>query len=186
MKLKIFQRNAERKGDVKKVRREGEIPAALYVREKPTETIKIDKHEFISLLRQIKPGRLSTTKFTLIDENGKERFAIVKDIQYHVTDYSVIHLDFEELLDDVKVNVNIPIECTGVADCPGIKLGGTLRQVIRHLRVECLPKYIPEYFELAVKSLGVRGAKRLKDLEIPTEVRPLADLNEVSVVIAKR
>lgn len=186
MKLKIFQRTSEKKSDAKKIRREGEIPAALYVRGKPTEAIKVDKDEFTSLLRQIKPGRLPTTKFTLNDENNKFRYAIIKDIQYNITDYSVIHLDFEELLDDVKVNVNVPIECAGVADCPGIKLGGTLRQVIRYLRVECLPKYMPEYFELDVKSLGIRDAKRLKDLEIPSEVRPLADLNEVSVVIAKR
>lgn len=186
MKLKFIKRTAERKSDAKKLRREGEIPAALYVKGKPTETISLNMDEFEGLLRQIKQGRLCTTKFSLVDEKGKVRTAIIKDIQYHVTNYNIIHLDFEELLDDVKVNVNVPIECVGVMDCPGIKLGGTLRQVIRNLRVQCLPKYIPDAFELDTRTLGVRDARRLKDLEIPKEVRPLADLNEVCIVIAKR
>jgi large subunit ribosomal protein L25 len=134
----------------------------------------------------MKPGRLSTTKFTLVDEKGQEKKCIVKEIQYHITTYEVIHLDFEELLDDVKVNVNIPIECVGVTDCQGIKLGGVLRQVIRSLRVECFPKDMPESFELDIRALALNDSKRLKDLNIAETVRPLADLNEVAVVIAKR
>ncbi len=111
---------------------------------------------------------------------------ILKDIQYDPTNYSIIHLDFEELLDDVPVNVKVPIECTGVVDCTGVKLGGILRQVIRHLRVRCLPKDMPSFFQVDVKAMGIMDVKRLADLNIPQTVRPLADMNEVAVVIAKR
>ncbi|NGX42733.1 MAG: 50S ribosomal protein L25 [Chlamydiae bacterium] len=186
MKLNIYHRTVERKSDVKKFRREGKIPAVLYVRGKPSEAIVVDTAEFEKVMRDLEQGRLSTTKFTLVSEDGKKRIGIVKDIQYHITSYEVIHLDFEELLDDVKVNVNVPIVCTGAADCVGIKLGGVLRQVIRHLRVQCLPKDLPEFFELEVKALQLNDARKLMDLEIPSAVRPLRSLNEVAVVIAKR
>lgn len=186
MKLTTTKRPAERKGDTKRLRREGMVPAVLYVRGQPSETITVPKADFDKILRTVQKGRLSTTKIALIGEHGKARPAILKDIQYHPTTYDVIHLDFEELLDKVKINVNVPIECTGVADCQGVKLGGVLRQVIRNLRVQCLPKDMPEVFELDVKAMNLADAKKLNELAVSKAVRPLQDLNEVCVVIAKR
>ncbi len=71
---------------------------------------------------------MPTTVFTLSD-GKKERRAIIKDIQYHLTTYHVSHIDFEELVDNVPVSVKVPVNCIGVADCMGIKFGGFLRQV---------------------------------------------------------
>lgn len=186
MKLKIEKRTAERKSDCKKLRNLGKIPAVVYVHGKASEPIAVDAAEFEAILRNLKQGRLPTTKITLVDESGKEKKVLVKDIQYHVTTYNVVHLDFEELIDDVKVKVKVPIECIGEVDCVGIKLGGVLRRVIRHLRVQCFPKDLPEFFQMDVKSLGLKESRKLVDMEIPEGVRPLMDLNEVAVVIAKR
>lgn len=186
MKLKIEKRSAERKSDSKSLRNTGKIPAVIYNRGKASEPIAVDAAEFDTIMRNLKKGRLPTTKITLVDESGKEKTVLVKEIQYHVTTYRVVHLDFEELIDDVKVKVKVPIECIGEVDCVGIKLGGVLRRVIRHLRVQCLPKDLPEYFQMDVKTLGLKEVRRLADMKIPEGVRPLMDLNEVAVVIAKR
>lgn len=186
MKLNVFKRAQLKKSESNKIRREGNIPAILYAHGTNTESIVVDGPGFTTLLRGVKPGRLSTTIFNLKDELGKERRAILKEIQYHPTTYNVQHLDFEELFDDVKVNVNVPIECTGVVDCMGVKLGGFLRQVIRQMRIRCLPKDIPSVFTIDVKNMGINESKRLNDLEIPQTVRPIADLNEVAVIVAKR
>lgn len=186
MKLNVFKRELIKKSESNKIRREGNIPAVMYIRGKSTDAIVVDGSEFSALLRTVQPGRLSTTVFSLKEENGKERRAILKEIQYHPTTYKVQHLDFEELFDDVKVTLNVPIECTGVVDCVGVKLGGVLRQVIRKLRVRCLPKDIPSVFFIDVKSMGQNDKKRLAELEIPQTVRSVVDLNEVAVIIAKR
>jgi large subunit ribosomal protein L25 len=110
----------------------------------------------------------------------------LKDITNNPVSYQVIHLDFEELHKDVKVNVKVPIEMTGVVDCIGVKLGGTLRQVIRHVKVRCLPQDIPACFYLDVKNLDLRQSRRLEQLEIPPTVKPIANMKEVAVLIAKR
>ncbi len=186
MKLKTIKRAAERKCEAKKLRREGSIPAVIYLRGKEAEAASIDSTEFSTLMRTIQPGRLSTQVFTLVGENGQSRTAIIKEIQYNIINYNVIHLDFEELKDDQPVNVKVPIECVGMAESPGVKGGGVLRQVIRYLRVRCLPKDIPASFVMDVKTLGPRESRRLKDLNISEGVRPLANLNEVAAVIVKR
>ena len=186
MKLQTIKRTADSKSEVKKLRREGYIPAVLYMKGKSGDTLAVKANDFQAYLRQVKSGHLPTTIFTLVDDQGTERRVVIKDIQYAITTYAVTHLDFEELASDHKINVNIPIECTGMVDCVGIKLGGVLRQVIRHVRVRCLPKDLPSYFELDIRELGLKQTKRLKDLEIPKSVHPLVDMNEVVAVIVKR
>lgn len=186
MKLSITERKAEGKCHSNRLRKRGFVPAVLYVRGKESLPISVDRSHFDAALRSIPKGRLSTTIFSLADEKGKEIRAIVKEIQYHPTSYDIIHLDFEELQKDVPVNIKVPIECIGVLDCAGIKLGGVLRRVIRYLKVSCLPDHIPPYFELDVTALGMKQYKKLSDLQIPKNVKPLVDLGEVAVVIAKR
>jgi len=186
MKLPIYKRSSNKKSELNTLRREGKIPAVLYVRGKESEPLFLEQSTFLSTLRQIKEGHLPTSKFTLVTEEGKEIPVLVKDIQYKPTTYEIIHLDFEELLPDVKVRAKVPIECVGAIDCVGIKLGGVLRQVVRNLPIECLPGDLPECFELDVKELGLNESKKLKDLNLPSTVRPLADLRQVAVVIAKK
>ncbi|MBY0528622.1 MAG: 50S ribosomal protein L25 [Rhabdochlamydiaceae bacterium] len=185
MKLTMKPRTGEKKSDIKQIRREGDIPAVIYSAKTQPEKLIIVGPEFGAILRGVKPGQLPTTVFTLSD-GKRERKAIIKDIQYHLTSYRVSHIDFEELSDDVAVSVKVPINCVGIADCQGIKLGGFLRQVIRHVKVECLPKNIPSQFLIDVKDLGMRQSKRLRDLILPAGVKLLAAAEEVIVVIAKR
>lgn len=186
MKLQTKPRAAAKKSETKRLRREGFIPTILYVRGKEGEALALQSKEFSAYLRHVQSGHLPTTVFTLVDEKGKERRALIKDIQYNITTYDVIHLDFEELIADENISVKVPIECIGAADCAGIKLGGVLRQVIRHLRVSCKPKDMPKQFELDVKDLALFQSKRLSDIKLPNTVRPLVNMNEVAAVIVKR
>lgn len=186
MKLNMIKRDAAVKSEVKKLRRSGYIPGVIYAKGQECVSVAVSAAEFDALLRSIQKGRLSTTVVSLVDEQGVVRRAIVKEIQYDVTSYEVINLDFEELHDNVPVNVKVPIEFLGVADCVGIKLGGVLRQVIRQVRVRCLPQQIPSNFTLDVSGLAIKQSLRLSDIAWPAELRPLANLDEVAVVIAKR
>lgn len=185
MKLTVKPRVGDKKSDIKQLRRDGHIPAIVYSSKGETKKITLSRDEFSAILRGMKPGHLPTTVFVLVEGNTEQR-VIIKDIQYHLTTYNVSHIDFEVLVDNVPVSVKVPITCTGVAECIGVKLGGFLRQVVRHVKVECLPQSIPSEFMVDVKDLGIRQSRRLKDVAIPEGVRPLASMDEVLVVIAKR
>jgi len=185
MQLTVSKRTPGKKTEIKKIRREGNIPAIFYSQGKAGEEIVVNGIEFNGLVKQVKPGCLSTTVFSL-KIGGKEIKALLKDIQYEITTYNVIHLDFIELVENVPVNLNVPLQFTGTVDCIGVKPGGILRPVIRTVKVSCLPKDIPTEFELDVRDLGIRQSRRLSDIKMPPEVRPLSSLSEVAVVVAKR
>lgn len=186
MKLTVQKRDHSKKSVTNKLRRNGMIPAIIYHKEKEGETVAVPTLEFTAHLRHIESGHLPTTVFSLTDSKGKERKVILKDVQYDPVSYDVIHLDFEELHDNVPVKVKIPIVVTGEMDCVGVKLGGVIRLAIRHLKVECLPKDMPKSFEINVKEMNLGQVRRLSDLSIPNTVRPLMPLKEVAVTMVKK
>lgn len=185
MKLAIQKRTAGKKGEINKLRREGNVPGILYGNNEAGIPISLKNEEFAAMLRNLKPGLLATTIFEL-QLGDKKHKAIVKDIQYHVTSYSVLHVDFVLLSDKTPVTVNVPIQMAGTADCVGVKLGGFLRQVIRTLKVSCLPKDIPQEFVVDVRELNIAQSKKLSDIAIPAHVRPIAKMSEVAVIVGKK
>lgn len=176
-----LQAHSRKTSESKRLRREGKIPANLY----GYGSIAVDAGAYQKALNSIEPGTLSTQVFTLKTEQGDRR-AILKEVQYHPSTYAVLHLDFEELQEDKPVCVNVPLKCLNTADCQGVKEGGSVRQTIRTLRVRCLPKHLPSKFHFDVLHLGIGATLKLKDLKIPENVRPLAKMGEVAVVISKK
>ena len=112
--------------------------------------------EFEAVLRKLPKGYLPTTIFEL-DMEGKTKKAIVKDIQYHPTTYRILHLDFLILEPKITVDVKVPINCIGEADCVGVKLGGFVRPVKRHVEVRCLPDDKTQLLTLTALSLTLAG-----------------------------
>jgi len=184
MMLTVSKRTSATKSAINTIRREGDIPAVIYGLGQAVEKITVKGVEFQAILRKLPKGQLATSVFDLHLE-GKMKKALIKDIQYHVTSYNVDHVDFLLLSDDQTVVVNVPIQILGIAECPGIKLGGTFRQVIRTLKVCCLPKDIPSEFVIDISDLNISQSKRLSDIAMPSGVRAMSMLNEVAVVIAK-
>ena len=193
--LAVHERVGTSKGDNNRMRADGNIPAVFYSKNNPSVNIAIDGKDFARAQRAVEQGTLSTTVFTLMF-SGRAIKAIIKDIQYQITTYKVWHLDFEELKADMKVNIRVPIQLTGKEDCIGEKTGGgTLRQIIRTMKVSCLPNAIPKSFVLNVKEVQFKDkdskeagspAKRfLSDIKLPAGVASLANLEDVVVVLGK-
>ena len=185
MKLSYFSRTAGKKGDRNKLRREGGIPAVLYGLNQPAENIFVKKNDVETFLRHMKPGLLATSMFELHD-GQKTRKAMIKEVQYHRSTYAIEHIDFVLVNDQAMVTVNVPVQITGAAECVGVKLGGFVRQAIRSLKVSCLLKDIPQELNLDVRNMDLNHTKRLSDIVIPAGVKPIAKMNEVAVVIAKK
>lgn len=185
MKLTVARRTAKTKSENNKIRREGKIPAILYSKGERGQDIVVNGVAFQKILNANPTGTLSS-KIFMLDVEGKTIKAIVKDIQYNITTYAVIHIDFEELHDDIPVTLNIPLRCINTINCAGVKLGGVIRQVVRKVRVTCLPKDIPAEFELDVRDMNLGQMKKLQELSIPKGVRPAGNLKGVAVVISRK
>lgn len=104
-------------------------------------------------------------KLAEIQFDGKTFKAIVKDSQFDPVSDALLHLDFQELGDNVKVKVSIPLRLKGTPK--GITDGGVLEQVFRKLDILALPKDIPSVIEVEIADMELGSIKRIKDLNIP-------------------
>ena len=173
------------KGTNRRLRRSGAIPIVIYSKGQPAQLGSVSKSEIEAAMRSIRSGFLSTTLFTLKEQAGHDRTVVVREVQYHPTSYEIIHLDFLELEEGRLVNVKVPVDFANAAECIGVKLGGELRHIMRHVPVRCLPKNVPSCFSVDVKDLGIRKSRRVRDLVIPPTVTCLAKADVVVVAVIK-
>ena len=185
MKLNVSKRAGDKKSELSLIRHRGDIPAILYSKEKENVMVTVDGGEFGAVLRTMKKGHLPTTVFD-VKLDGKSQKAIVKDISYNPTTYNVSHLDFLIIDEKTPLKVNVPLGFKGVEDSVGVKLGGFLRPIMRHIKVRCMPKDLPKSFTLDVSKVGLSQSRKVKDISLPKGVEALSAQEEVVVVIAKR
>lgn len=183
--LDIRPRAPQNRGRTRRGRELGRIPAVVYGGKTPALSVEFELAQFVKIQNRVRPGHLSTARFSLQGE-GEPRLALIKEIQYHPVSYAVLHIDFELLHEHLDISVKIPLDFAGVEECSGVKQGGFLRQVIRAVKVRCLPGDIPESFTLDVRDLGIKESRKLREIEFPPRVTPLAPLQEVAVVVSKR
>ncbi|MBS0584935.1 MAG: 50S ribosomal protein L25 [Verrucomicrobia bacterium] len=184
MKLKLEKREKTTKGELARIRREGNIPAVFYVKNKESLAVTIKGDEFKTYLRQITPGCLATQIFDLEIDSKKCR-AIVKDIQYERTTYRIEHIDLMELKDKERVSLYVPVICKGEDRCVGVSLGGQLKRVKRAVKVSVESQEIPEAFVLDVSKLGLGEALRVKDLPLTSTMKVALQPNQGIVTVNK-
>ncbi|MEX0961510.1 MAG: 50S ribosomal protein L25 [Simkaniaceae bacterium] len=185
MKLTATKRAGNKKSELTRLRAAKEVPAVFYIAGKENQLIALDGSTFRKILQNVERGHLSTMRIEL-DIEGKSYSCLVREIQYHPTTYAIEHVDLQGLDETRLIDVNVPIRCLNVVDSVGIKLGGFKRDVKRHVRVRCLPKDMPSAFDIDIKGLNIGGTVRVRDLSIPSEVKPLVGEKEVLITIAKR
>ena len=108
-----------------------------------------------------------TPEFRVAEINleGKTYTAIVKDSQFEPILGAMLHLDFQELVDDVKVKVSVPLRLKGTPK--GITDGGVLEVVFKKLTIMALPKDLPNSIEVDISTMQLGDIKRIKDIQLP-------------------
>ncbi|MFA8450550.1 MAG: 50S ribosomal protein L25/general stress protein Ctc [Bacteroidales bacterium] len=145
------------KKDAKAVRREGLIPCVIYGKGEQTH-FTVDAKDFDKLL--------FTPNVYIIELNidGKERLAVIQDLQYHPVEDDVLHIDFLEVDEENPVKVALPIKITGAS--PGVMRGGKLVTKIRRLRVKGLIANLPEVVTLDISELEIGQGIKVKDIKM--------------------
>jgi large subunit ribosomal protein L25 len=93
----------------------------------------------------------------------------------------VIHVDFARVSLDEKVEVTVPVELKGTPK--GEADGGVLQQIIAELEVECLVTDIPDAIRHNVSEMAIDDVLHVKDLKMPTGVRPLQDAEAIVALV---
>ena len=143
------------KRDAKELRYEGKVPAVLYGGKEQIH-FAIDAPALKGLVYT------AEVNFAELNVGGTKYNAVMQDIQFHPLTEKILHIDFLQLFEDKNVTIEIPVKLTGTS--PGVKIGGKLVQKLRKLKVNALPKNMPQEVEVSIEPLEVGKSVRVRDL----------------------
>lgn len=176
--IEVQKREKFGKGANRRARSGGLIPAVVYGGGKDNVAIEIDRKSMLDLMK--KSG--SENPIFLLKLGDNERHAMIREVQTHPVSRQVLHIDFQRVMMDQKLRVQVPIELVGVAY--GVKTeGGVLDFVTREVEVECLPGDIPKQIELDVTALHVGQHAEARELKMPEGVTLHDDGDKVIVAL---
>lgn len=165
---------------VKKLRREGFVPANLYGKDIKSTAIQI-RADDLKLLRQ--SGGDSGVIDLLVK---KETFPVLmKNLFFNYEDGQVLHVDFHKVNLKEKVKAVLPLRLLGEPQAVTSKLG-TLLHTLSEVEVEALPEDLPEALEINIEHLAaVDDHLTVADLKAPKGVAILTDPSQTVVKIAE-
>lgn len=177
--LSVELRDKSTKGAVRSLRRGGRVPAVLYGVKRTPTLVAIDGKEFETKVGSIEGTHLIRLSSSTGDLGG--RLVLVKEIQRHPVQRSLLHADLYEVDVNSKLKLRVPLHFVGRA--AGVELGGILQPIKREIEVECLPTEIPDYLEVDVTALGIHDALHISDLKAPAGVELVIDTDEAVVTV---
>jgi large subunit ribosomal protein L25 len=179
--IDVVRRAEQGKAAAKKIRNQGAVPGVVYGAGKEPVPIRLDRRK---LLEAFRGGATENTVFLLrLEESGQERHAMIREMQVDPQDRRILHVDFQRILMNQKIRVQVPIELQGVAY--GVKTeGGVLDFVNRTVEVECLPDRIPHHLPVDVSNLHVNQHLEARDLQLPEGVALIDPPERVIAAVA--
>ena len=177
--LEANERKIINKSNRSHLRNQGKVPGVLYSKRLKPIHIDVNRQSINPLIFTARTHLIS-----LKIEGQEERECIIKDVQFDPVTDEVVHFDLISLTKGEKIELEVPLHITGSA--MGVKEGGLLQENLHKLRVECLPKDIPQSLEVDVTQLKVGDAIHVRDLkfESVTILNPEGTV-VVSVVLPK-
>jgi large subunit ribosomal protein L25 len=178
-KLTAERRTALGRSAVRKLKAAGSVPAVMYGSKDKPEALQIARRDINALLSHAAGENILVE----LEIEGKNRLALVQEVQHAPLGGAVLHVDFHAVSQDEVIEADVPLEPTGTAN--GVKnMGGLLEQSLRTLAIECLPRDLPDVIRVDVSALNIGDAIHVREIQLPagvsTRIQP--DLTAFSVL----
>ncbi|HSX58428.1 MAG TPA: 50S ribosomal protein L25 [Candidatus Saccharimonadales bacterium] len=164
---------------VKKLRREGVIPANIFGKDVKSISVQVAFKDFQKTFKE-------AGETALIDVKVKNEVypSLIHNLQRDPVHDDLIHVDFHKVNLKEKITTAVPVVLVG--ESPIAKSGeGLLLQTLNEVEVECLPTDIPSSIEVDAEKLTEVGqAVHVKDLKVEKDkVEITNDPEEVVVTV---
>jgi large subunit ribosomal protein L25 len=170
-------RNSRGTREARRLRKQGLIPAVVYGHGEATVSVALPGEDLAKIIRH-------GTHIVDLQTDSNVQKALIRDVQWDHLGRDLLHVDFARVGADERVVVTVPIEIRGVA--PGIAAGGVLDQPMHSLSVECPVVAIPDHIRVNVGELQLGEAIHVRDLQIPENVKAMADPDAIVVHVTAK
>lgn len=164
---------------VKRLRREGVLPANIYGKKAKSLAVQVKLDEFQKVFSEA--GETGLVELKLGD---KVHSVLIHNVQLDPVTDKPLHIDFLEVDLKEKVTATVPIHLIG--ESPSEKEGGVVVQQMHEVEVEALPTDLPEKIEVDISGLvEIDQAIKAGELKVDkTKVEIKEDPERIVVSVA--
>jgi large subunit ribosomal protein L25 len=165
--LDLTAQTRQRSGSasVRRMRKEGLVPAVIYGRKTENANIKVNAKTVGSILRDSASDNILVN---LQLDGTRTQLALIQKVQHDHLKGGILHIDFHAVDMNEPIHALVPIELVGEAE--GVKAGGQLDVMLHNIEVHCLPKDLPGKIVVDVTPIGQGQALHLRDVKLPEGV----------------
>src|SRR5213082_2465711 len=181
VKLAAERRETTGRSAMRKLKGRGIIPAIVYGGKDKPQPLQVSRRD-INVMLSHASGENILVELEIAGEKSS-RMAMIQEIQHSPLGGDVLHVDFHAVSMDEKIEADVPLEATGIAN--GVKnFGGLLEQSLRVLALECLPRDLPDRIAVDISQLNIGDSIHVRDIQLPSGVtaKVPADLTAFSVL----
>jgi large subunit ribosomal protein L25 len=164
---------------VKKVRREGLLPAGLYGKGVTSLSLSVPLKEFLQAY-----AKTGETGLVEVKCAGKNYHTLIAHVQLHPVTRQPLHAQFHAVSLTEKIKAHVPVILVGKS--PAVAAGtGILLPALHEVEVEALPADLPEKLAVEVEKLTEVGQQvTVGDLSVPKGVDIVTSKEEIIVTLA--
>jgi large subunit ribosomal protein L25 len=165
---------------VKRLRRDGLVPAVIYGRRTEPVALKIEQRALRDVLKKAGTNRLITLNVGGLEDS---RRVLVRELQRDAISHAVVHVDLYEVVMTEKITAEVPVALIGAS--PPVRDGeGILFQGLDSVEIECLPGDLPPNIEIDISGLtAIDQTILVRDLKLSDAIEILSEPDEIIVRI---
>ena len=179
--IEVSIRNTQTKGQLSKLRSNGNVPAIIYGGSEKNQTITLSKKQISSLIEK---ENFASNVITL-KLDGNEVKVLPREISFDNVSDEPIHIDFLRIVSGSNINLEIPVRFINNDKSPGLKRGGVLNIVRRKVELKCPTDSIPKEIIVDLNELDIGASIKISSVNLPEKVMPtISDRDFVIATVA--
>jgi large subunit ribosomal protein L25 len=177
--ISLLSKKREDSKTSEELKEEGNIPAVLYGSKIDNVSLSISLKDFESVLQ--KAGESTMIE---LEVDGKKFNVFIHDVQSNVITGKPMHVDFFQPSLTEEIELSVPLIFEGQSEAVN-SLGGTLVKHLFEIEIKSLPQNAPAHIKVNIDKLKTfEDDIFVKDLEIPSNVKVVRNLDEVVATVS--
>ena len=171
MQIVATARNLQGTGASRRLRISGKAPGIVFGAGQEAQKIEIDHN---NLFHALKKEDFHTSILDL-DIDGKATKVVLRDVQYHPFRAQVLHIDFQRVDENTKVESKVTLRYEGADQSPAVvSEEGTVTPLITEVSILATPAKTPEFIVVDLSKLTSKTIPGLQTVKAPHGVKIIA------------
>ncbi|MBF6630133.1 MAG: 50S ribosomal protein L25/general stress protein Ctc [Comamonas sp.] len=182
MQITATARNLQGTGASRRLRISGKAPGIVFGAGQDVQKIEIEHN---GLFHAMKKEEFHTSILDL-DIDGTATKVVLRDVQYHPFRPQILHVDFQRVDENTKVESKVALRYENVEQSPAVATeNGTVTPLITEVSVLATPAKTPEFISVDLSKLTSKVVPGLQTVKAPTGVKIIArGANKNPVLVA--